>query len=54
MSKELKCPNCGSLEVSRPKPSRGAMAMAILLIGFPIPFLKKKSHCFDCEIDFKP
>lgn len=51
---ELKCPSCDSLEVSRPKPSRGAIAIAILLIGIPFPFLKKTSHCFDCGIDFKP
>jgi len=51
---ELKCPNCGSLEVSKPKPSRGAMAITILLIGIPLPFISKKSHCFDCHIDFKP
>ncbi len=51
---ELKCPSCGSLEVSKPKPSRGSMAIAILLIGIPLPFLSKKSHCFDCETDFKP
>lgn len=54
MSKELKCPNCGSLEVSRPKLSRESMAVTILFFGFPLPFLSKKSHCFDCEIDFKP
>lgn len=53
MSKRLECPNCGSLDVSRPKPTRGSMAIAILLLGFPLPFLVKKSHCFDCEKDFK-
>jgi len=52
--KELKCPNCGSKDVSKPKPSRGAMALAILLLGFPLPFLSKKSYCFDCQSNFKP
>jgi hypothetical protein len=50
---ELKCPKCGSSEVTKPKFSRRAMAIAILLIGFPLPFLGKECHCFDCGTDFK-
>jgi len=52
--KELKCPSCGSTEVSKPKPSRRAMAIAILFVGIPLPFISKKSLCYDCETDFKP
>jgi predicted RNA-binding Zn-ribbon protein involved in translation (DUF1610 family) len=47
------CPACGSNEISRPQLSRRAMAISILLIGFPLVFIKKEFHCFDCGIDFR-
>jgi len=50
---QLRCPNCGSLEVTKPKFSKRAMAISILLIGFPLPFINKECHCFDCGNDFK-
>jgi uncharacterized Zn finger protein len=53
LKSEIKCPNCGSFEVTKPRFSKKAMAISILLIGFPIPFLNKECHCFDCGTDFK-
>lgn len=53
MESNLKCPACESDEVSKPKLSRRLMAISIFLLGFPIPFASKTSHCFDCGIDFK-
>jgi DNA-directed RNA polymerase subunit RPC12/RpoP len=46
------CPFCGSEEVSKPKPSRKAFAWSFLLLGFPLLFLKKTQHCFDCQKEF--
>jgi DNA-directed RNA polymerase subunit RPC12/RpoP len=47
------CPKCGSLEIGKPRFSKRAMAISILLIGFPLPFINKECHCFDCGSDFK-
>lgn len=47
------CPNCGSEEVSKPRLSQVAFAISFLLLGFPLPFMSKKYHCFDCGHDFK-
>jgi len=49
----IKCPNCGSDEVSKPKLSGQAFAISVLLLGFPLPFISKTYHCFDCGQDFK-
>jgi len=46
------CPNCGSGEVSKPAYSLASIAIAMFLIGLPIPFLRKRVHCFDCFTDF--
>jgi DNA-directed RNA polymerase subunit RPC12/RpoP len=51
--KEIRCPVCGFKEVSKPYYSRQAIALSFLLLGFPLPFLTKKYHCFDCGADFK-
>lgn len=53
MKSELICPKCGSVEITKPKFSRRAMAISILLIGFPLPFISKECYCFDCGADFK-
>jgi len=53
MNKELlSCPKCGSTDVSKPEFSRRVFAISFLLLGFPIPFLRKTRHCFDCGNDF--
>jgi predicted Zn-ribbon and HTH transcriptional regulator len=49
----ITCPKCDSDDVSKPKYSAQAFAIAILLIGFPLPFLSRTFHCFDCGCDFK-
>lgn len=47
------CPVCGSTELSTPRYSGKAFAISILLLGFPLPFMSKERHCFDCGVDFK-
>jgi DNA-directed RNA polymerase subunit RPC12/RpoP len=47
------CPYCNSEEISKPRLSGRAFAISFLLLGFPIPFLEKSYHCFDCGQDFK-
>ena len=49
----IKCPYCGSENVSKAKLSKKAFAISILMLGFPIPFLNKTFHCFGCGNDFK-
>lgn len=48
-----KCPYCGSKQISKPKLSARSFAIAILLFGFPIPFIGREYHCFRCKRDFK-
>jgi DNA-directed RNA polymerase subunit RPC12/RpoP len=50
---EIKCPSCGSDDVSKPRLSRAAFAISVLFLGFPLPFMGKKYHCFDCGLDFE-
>ncbi len=52
-TKELKCPQCGSDEISKPRVSQRAFAISLLLLGFPLPFLSKIYHCYNCGFDFK-
>ena len=47
------CPYCSSTEISKPRYSAQAFAVSILLLGFPLPFISKEHHCFDCGKDFK-
>jgi hypothetical protein len=47
------CPFCHSTNVDKPRSSPQVFAISILLLGFPLPFMKKKSHCFDCGKEFK-
>jgi len=49
---EIKCPSCGSDDVSKPRLSRAAFAFSMFL-GFPLPFMRKWYPCFDCGHDFK-
>lgn len=51
--KEIKCPFCGSSEISKPRLSGLAFAISVLTLGFPIPIYSKVYHCFDCGLDFK-
>lgn len=49
---EVKCPFCGSKEVSKPTYSKKAFAISMLLLGFPLVFKKKIRLCFDCSKEF--
>jgi DNA-directed RNA polymerase subunit RPC12/RpoP len=50
---ELKCPHCGSSEISKPRFSASVFAISILLLGVPLSWMSKTIHCFDCGQDFK-
>jgi len=52
-SSVLQCPKCHSDNVSRPQYSRRIFAISFLLLGFPLPFFKKVSYCFECGNEFK-
>lgn len=49
----IKCPKCNSPEVSKSRISPRAFAFCILLLGFPLPFMSRTHHCFDCGHDFR-
>lgn len=53
MPHSITCPNCGSEEVSKPKFSKRAFVIAYVLYWWPLLFLSKECHCFDCGADFK-
>jgi len=52
--KNIKCPYCGSEEVSKPRPSLRVFAVLSLLFFLPLPYFNRGfCHCFDCGKDFK-
>jgi hypothetical protein len=53
IASEILCPQCGSDEVRKEKVSAAAFAVSLLLLGFPLPFFKRKHHCFDCQHEWK-
>ena len=48
----IACPYCNSKEVSKPNYSLKSFAISVLLLGFPLFFIKRVYHCFDCLADF--
>ncbi len=42
------CPNCGSEHVAEEKFSKTVFSLSYLLLGFPIPFVKRQYKCYDC------
>lgn len=52
-STDIKCTNCGSIDVLKNKISGPVFAISILLLGFPLPFMSKVYHCFNCGENFK-
>jgi len=48
----VQCPNCGSTEVRQEKISPMMFAVSVILLGFPLPFFRRRYHCFDCDHDF--
>ena len=49
----IKCSNCGSTDVMKNKLSGRMFALSFLLLGFPLPFISRTFHCFNCGEDFK-
>jgi len=47
------CPKCNSNNFIRKKKAGYLLILSILVIGFPLPFLKKTYYCFDCENEWK-
>lgn len=47
------CPTCSSTNISKAKFSRQSLALSILFLGFPLPFLAREAFCFDCSKYFK-
>jgi DNA-directed RNA polymerase subunit RPC12/RpoP len=50
---KVRCPKCGSDDVRKEDVSAMAFVFSILLLGIPIPFLKRKYHCFNCQNEWK-
>jgi len=50
---EIQCPQCQSANVYYEKISRPVAFLFILLLGFPLPFLKRKWKCYDCGCEWK-
>lgn len=47
------CPFCQSGDVIRKKTPGYVVLFSILLLGLPLPFLKKTCHCFHCEREWR-
>ncbi len=47
------CPNCQSEDIQVPGPSRGWALFAILLLGFPVLFEKKRYLCNACGLRWR-
>lgn len=50
---ETYCPECNSTNTRKEDVSAAAFVISILTLGFPIPFLKRKYHCFNCGHEWK-
>jgi DNA-directed RNA polymerase subunit M/transcription elongation factor TFIIS len=48
-----RCPNCGSVEVSYERYSRPFFYFSLLLLRFPLPYLKGTYRCDDCGHTWK-
>lgn len=47
------CPYCKSSNIAKKKIPGYVFALSILLLGFPIPFLKRVHYCYDCRKEWK-
>ena len=47
------CPKCDSFDVYYEKYSRRAVFASWLLLGIPLPFLKRKWRCKGCSYEWK-
>ena len=50
---DVRCPKCNSINTRQEDVSAAAFVISIFTLGFPIPFLKRKHHCFDCGHEWK-
>lgn len=50
---EPHCPNCNSSLINYQKYAKRGLFASWLLLGFPLPFLKKKWICEDCDYEWK-
>lgn len=47
------CPYCQSDEVIKKKMPGYIIVFSILLLGIPLPFMKKTYYCFDCKKEWR-
>ncbi|PRY16502.1 putative signal transducing protein [Pontibacter ummariensis] len=47
------CPNCGSDNVNEEKYNKTVFSLSYLFLGFPVPFLSRKYHCYNCGYRWK-
>lgn len=47
------CPYCHSTNVTKKSMPGYILALSILLLGFPLPFLKRRYYCYDCSKEWK-
>ena len=45
---ELACPKCGSTDINTDKFSRRLVFLSILLLGIPLPFIRRNRRCRAC------
>lgn len=48
-----RCPGCGSLRIDRARVSRPLAVVSWLLIGIPLPFLRRRSRCLSCGLRWR-
>jgi tetratricopeptide (TPR) repeat protein len=50
---ESRCPNCNSFNIHYERYAQRPLFASWLLLGFPLPFLKRKWKCYDCDHEWK-
>lgn len=48
----ISCPQCNSENVSETVRPNWVFAISIFLLGFPLIFIRKRYHCFNCGNEF--
>ncbi len=48
----ISCPHCNSENVSETVRPNWVFAISIFLLGFPLIFIRKRYHCFNCGNEF--
>lgn len=51
---DVTCPECGSTNVHRQRWTARSVFLAILLLGFPLPFISRKWECEACGHEWEP